>query len=115
MATYQYLVLTRAFEGREPEFGAWYDDQHIPDCLKVSGVTSAKRYKILSQVMAPTDAAATQSAPFDSLAIYEFETDDPVALARQLSALAGTEAMPLSPDMDRTATVKFMAIAAVGS
>ncbi|NBW06662.1 MAG: hypothetical protein EBR82_01390 [Caulobacteraceae bacterium] len=110
MATYHYLVLTKAVEGQEQAFADWYDDQHIPDCLRVAGVTGAKRYKILNQVLSPTETTPTQASSFDSLAIYEFETDDPTALAFHLLSIAGTEAMPLSPAFDRTGTVKFMAV-----
>lgn len=43
MATYHYIVLTRAVAGEEQAFADWYDDQHIPDCLRVAGVTGARR------------------------------------------------------------------------
>jgi hypothetical protein len=109
VATYHYIVLTRAVAGEEQAFADWYDDQHIPDCLRVAGVTGARRYRILDQVLSPADDAPTQPAPFDSLAIYEFETEDPVALAFHLLSIAGTAAMPLSPAFDRAGTVKFMA------
>ena len=112
MAVYHYLVLTQAIEGQAQACAEWYDDQHIPDCLRIAGVTGARRYRLLDQVLSPDSASPTQPPPFDSLAIYEFETDDPVALAFHLLSLAGTQAMPLSLAFDRTATVKFLAVEA---
>lgn len=110
MAIYHYLVLTRAVVGQAQPFADWYDHQHIPDCLRVAGVTGARRFTILNQVFSPHEDAPVGSSGFDSLAIYEFETDDPVALAFHLHSIAGTEAMPISPAFDRTATTKFLAI-----
>lgn len=58
------VVQTAPAEGRESEFNDWYDDVHLIDILKLSGFTSARRFRTLS----------TDSLPY--LAIYEVEADD---------------------------------------
>jgi hypothetical protein len=109
MATYYYVVLTKATPGQEEDFHEWYDAQHLPDCVNVPGVTSAKRFRLLHGVGA---GSAVEPFEFDSLALYEMETDDPVAVARELSARAGSEAMPLTDALNREASVKILAQAA---
>ncbi len=112
MARYQYVVLTKSIPGQLDEFDTWYDGQHLPDAVRFPGVTSAKRYKLLHSLNSAAEGMQRIPGDFDSLAIYEMETDDPDQLARDLVALAGSDAMPLSPAYDRSATVKFVSIAA---
>jgi len=108
MAKYQYVVLTKATPGKEDEFHEWYDAQHLPDCVNVPGVVSARRYRLLNAV----GPNGPEDFEFCSLAIYEMETDDPVEVGRQMSAMAGSPAMPLTDALDRAASVKVVAVAA---
>ena len=108
MATYFYVVLTKATPGKEAEFHEWYDAQHLPDCVNVPGVKAARRYKLLNAV----GADGAEPFEFNSLALYEMETDDPVAVAKALSARAGTPAMPMTDAINRAASVKVIAQAA---
>ena len=108
MATYYYLVLAKATPGNEEAFQQWYDDRHLADCAGVPGVTSAKRFRILTAVGL---GAVPQAPDFTSFAIYELETDDPIAVARELRERAGTDLMPLTPACDRDASVKYIAVA----
>lgn len=91
MAIYQYIVLTSAKPGQLEEFEHWYDNQHLQDVVRVPGVKAAKRYRMLNIIR-----DEVEPAPWNSLAIYELETDDPVGVARELTALAGSPAMPVS-------------------
>lgn len=109
MATHYYVVLTRAVPGQEETFHRWYDDRHLADCLDLPEVRSARRFRLLTGIDGRCDP---QPAPFDSLVLYELESDDPLAIARALSARAGSEAMPLTDAFDRSATVRAMAVAA---
>ena len=109
MATFFYVVLTKATPGKEAEFHEWYDAQHLPDCVNVPGVKAAKRYRLLHAVGAN---AAVEDFELDSLALYEMETDDPVAVAKELSARAGTPAMVMTDAVNRAASVKVVAQAA---
>lgn len=108
MATYYYVVMTRAKAGMEEEFHRWYDEQHLPDCVKVPGVVSAKRYKVDSEVGPSSEGSKVLKAGFDSIAIYVMETEDPVAVARELSARAGSPDMVMTDTIDPTAMVKYI-------
>lgn len=112
MPIYHYVVLTRSVPGKIDEFDRWYDGRHLPDAFAFPGVTACRRFKVLHALGPSDQGLPVQESPFDSIAIYEFETDDPDGLARALVAQAGTDAMPLSDAYDRTATVKFMTMAA---
>ncbi len=109
MARYYYLVLGKATSGNEEAFQSWYDEQHLGDCVKVPGVKSAKRFRILEGV---GQGSVVLEPDFHSFAIYEMETDDPIAVAQELRLRAGTEVMPLSLACDRDASVKYLAVAA---
>ena len=109
MAKYTYICFTKATPGQQEAFHEWYDAQHLADCVNVPGVVSAKRYKLLYGVGL---GSVVKDSEFDSVALYELETDDPVAVAREMSARAGTEVMPLVPACDRDASVKYVAVAA---
>ena len=102
-------MITAAAPGREDDFHEWYDAQHLPDCVKVPGVTGAKRYKIIGAV---GPGNVEQASPFQSLALYELETDDPMAVARELSARAGTPDMKMTDAVDRAGAVKYIAVEA---
>lgn len=112
MPKYHYAVLTRALPGQAEEFRAWYDNQHVPDCLKIPGVVSATRYNVLYEVGPSSEGSKELPAPADSLSLYEFEAEDPMALARKLSELAGTDAMPMTDTIDASGTVKYMVMKA---
>ena len=96
MATYYDVVLTSAKPGRLEEFDRWYNEQHIPDVVNVPGVKSARRFRLLNAV---ENHEAVES-PWNSLALYEFDTEDPLALAKQLSTMAGSGDMPMTDAID---------------
>ena len=106
---HQLVVLTRAKPGRRAEFEHWYDRQHIPDCLRVPGIVGARRWSIGDGLRSAAAGLPVEPAGWDALAIYELETDDPVALARDLIGRAGSADMPSSDALDRTSIVKFVA------
>ncbi|MBX3510525.1 MAG: hypothetical protein KF700_04940 [Hyphomonadaceae bacterium] len=110
MATYHWIIISRAVAGQEKEFNDWYDNQHLKDVANVPGIKSAKRFRVL------TDSGATvaQGKPYDSIAIYELETDDPVSIAQKLKELAGTAAMPMSAALER-ADLQQYAVVEAGS
>ena len=35
MSRYLFVVMTNSGEGKDAEFNRWYDNQHIPDVLRV--------------------------------------------------------------------------------
>jgi hypothetical protein len=98
MAIYYYVVLTKATPGQEEEFHDWYDAQHLPDCVRIPGVRAARRYR-LTHAFGP--GATPKDIAFDCLTMYELDVDDPDVVAREMSARAGTDAMPLTDSLAR--------------
>lgn len=94
MALHQYVVLTRAVEGKNAEFERWYDEQHLGDVVALPGVLSAKRFRLVS-----TGAIGMEAPHWDSLAIYEIDAEDPNAVLQSMVKVANTEKMPLSDAM----------------
>jgi hypothetical protein len=64
-----FLALTNAVAGREPEFNAWYDDEHVPDVVSVPGFVSGRRLQLLAS------AGSAATATWQHLALYQFEGD----------------------------------------
>ncbi|GAA0333099.1 hypothetical protein GCM10009087_49140 [Sphingomonas oligophenolica] len=92
MKRYKLVALTNAADGRDEEFGQWYDRQHIPDVLAVPGAVSAERFVIAGE------------GPHRYMTIYEIETDDLEAFKAELMSRAGTDRMVLTDAMDGTTT-----------
>lgn len=104
MGRYIYIALTRAAEGREAEFDRWYDGQHLADVARVSGVVDAKRFNMIWQ-----KSEAPNAPEWRSLAIYEIESDDPQSVLKAISALSGTELMPLTDALSRDGMTQLLA------
>lgn len=101
MPMFQYVVLTDAQPGCLEEFEGWYDRRHLRDAVAVPGVRSARRYRL-------TIADEVEPPPWCSLAIDEIEADDPLEVARNLSARANTAAMPISDALGWDTRLKMM-------
>ena len=95
MNRYVFVVMTNATDGQDERFNAWYDNQHIPDVLKIDGFASAQRFMLPAD---NTNPAATRNY----LTLYEIETDDLMKTQAALAAATGTSAMPLSDALDRS-------------
>jgi len=106
MPRYQYVVLGCAVPGREQEFDAWYDGQHLADVKKVPGVLNAKRFNVVFQKVYTIALPA-----YRSMAIYEIETEDPQAFLAGISALSGTDAMPYSDAMTKDGLIQVVGLA----
>lgn len=95
MAKHLFVVFTEAQPGRDAEFNTWYDNQHLPDVLKVPGFRAAQRYRL------EPDPSAPAGGPSKYLALYEMETDDVAATLADLTSRAGTAAMPMTEAMGK--------------
>lgn len=100
MASYRFLVFTNATAGMEQEFERWYAERHLPDVLDVPGFVAAQRFRLV-------DGGSGELAGFRYLAIYEVESDQPEATLAALRARAGTDAMVISPALDRKAATSL--------
>jgi hypothetical protein len=98
MAKYILLALNgpTAGEGDEDAYNRWYDEVHVPDLLAVSGVISARRYKVLK---------SDTSWPY--VAAYEIETDDLQAVFAEME----TKPRPFDPSFDRAVSGHILAVA----
>lgn len=103
MKRYQYVILSAAAEGREAECAEWYDGQHLGDVLQIDGVVAARRFQVKVQKVTNLDAPQWQS-----VAIYDIESDDPEGVMAAISAAAGTEAMPMTEAITRDGLVQLL-------
>lgn len=98
MARHILLVQSEPRDGRDDEYNQWYDDEHLPDVLKVPGFVAARRFVAIPGVHGELPGQRY-------LAIYEVETDDPAAALAALSAAA--RSMNLSPAFNRETQLTF--------
>lgn len=91
MAHYQLVALSNPASGREDEYNAWYNGQHLHDVLAVPGFVAAQRFKVVDDNAQPAHRY---------LAIYDIESDDVGATMGRLLAAVGTPAMMISDAMD---------------
>ncbi len=103
MGRYSYVVLTSAKQGREAEFARWYDERHLDDVARIPGIVATRRFKVVHQQVDNLDAPQ-----WHSLAIYEIDADDPQAVLRSISAVSGTEVMPLSEALSRDGLIQII-------
>ena len=94
MTKYIYTVLSNpASPDEEETYNAWYDSVHLQDALAVPGFVSAQRYRV------PDEFA--EAATWRYLAIYTIETEDIAGTMAELMDRVGTDAMVISPSIDR--------------
>ena len=91
MPRYLSLALTNPAPGRDAEYNAWYEDQHLLDVLAIDGIRSVQRFRLSPQ--------SRSTLPFQYLAVYELETDDLGAVFSEIAGRAGTDRMPRSDAM----------------
>jgi hypothetical protein len=89
------LVLTNSMPGQSDEFNRWYDETHLSDVLAVPGIVSARRFRI-----APEQMRGRRERPYEYLAIYEIESDDPKAVADEIAARGASGSIVISPALD---------------
>jgi hypothetical protein len=99
MTQYTYLIHANPREGRDDDFIAWYDSQHLADMLRIDGVVSA-------QLLKPS--AANARTPAKYVAIFEFDTDDVEAIFNEMYKRGGTEDMPVSDALDSASVVTHL-------
>lgn len=103
MAQYRHMAFSIPKPGQEEELERWYDDQHIPDCLRLEGFVAAQRFRIDEQ---PTGASVPA---WKVMVVYEIESDDLAATLGQIAKAARTPAMPMTDALDMTTAVRLSA------
>lgn len=85
MARFHIIFMTAAKPGRGEEYTEWCRAQHFPDIMRVPGLVSAKRFKVVGSSTSDQDRFA---------AIFEVECDDPREVMREIGRRNGTPEMP---------------------
>jgi hypothetical protein len=97
MAKYVMVVQSKAAEGRDDDYNAWYDSTHLADICALPGVKSGKRFDYAMSL------AGGDGAPY--LALYEVETDDVGALAAELGKRSMDGTIRQTDSLDGPASV----------
>ena len=92
MAKFLLVIPSSALPGRDQQYNDWYDNEHLADVLKISGIVSGRRYNALPQSPAP--------APAKHLSIFEIETADPMAVLGELHRRIQAGEMAMTADID---------------
>jgi hypothetical protein len=101
MRKFKLIALTTPVPGPEAAFHTWYQEHHLPEMVAFTGMLGAQRYKLTAKLTGSDDN------PW--LAIYDLETDDPMAFLGAVGAASA--AGKLTPgngaDMGKTYTALF--------
>lgn len=90
-----YLVMTRPFDDQDAAFNFWYSSRHVHDLVAIPGIAGAQRYRV------EPIAAERETPPY--LALYAFS--DTRRAVDGIAANRGTERMPSTSALDRSASV----------
>lgn len=104
MARNQHLLiaLTEPIDGQDDAFNDWYENTHVPECLRVPGFKSGQRYKLTaSQTDMPRQAY---------LALYELEGDKPQDVLDALDATKDDRTPSAAIDRSKTSLWVFSPI-----
>jgi hypothetical protein len=96
MRKFKLLALTTPVAGKESEFHAWYQDRHLPEMVSFPGMRGAQRYKITAKLV------GSDCNPW--LAVYDLETDDPMAFLGALGKAASAGQLTHSDSSDMATT-----------
>lgn len=95
MPKFAFLVLSNPVEGREDEYNDWYDNQHLPDLVRLDGFVGAQRFLL-----------ADGDSPYKYMAIYDVDAQSPEAAMETMNKVRGTPDMPMSDSLDRNCLLK---------
>ena len=101
MARFDLVVLSRCTPGEEAAYEDWYANQHLPDVCRIDGVVSARLTKVRYQKDYDLNCP-----PYGYLTIYEMDGEDPNKIMESILAVSGTDAMPLSPFLNKDKMVQ---------
>jgi hypothetical protein len=74
--THLFFALTNVLDDEQEEFNRWYNEEHVPDVLKVPGFVAARRYRRnTAQRTAGPMWEEQQAPPFEYMCVYEIEGD----------------------------------------
>ncbi|MBB35057.1 MAG: hypothetical protein CME88_08170 [Hirschia sp.] len=106
MAHHVHIAFSSPVPGQEAELERWYDEQHIPDCLKLDGFVAARRYRIDER-----PAGIVEMPSWKVMVIYEIESDDIAATLAQIPKVVRTPAMPMTDAVDMSTAMRLSGVA----
>ena len=95
MQNHLFVVFTNSVQGTDAEFNQWYNQHHQHEVVAVRGIRSCQRFA-LSNVQFPL----APKWPWQYLALYEIETDNPAACMQALTDAISTGVVSMSDTMD---------------
>jgi hypothetical protein len=98
MGQHLLVVYTNAVEGQEDRYNKWYDETHVPDCVAIPGVVSARRLEL-----SPVGMPGAPTPAHKYLALYEID-GDPAAVMEALRAGVVSGDIEMSDALDSSAT-----------
>jgi hypothetical protein len=101
MSSHVLVVITNPTEGQEDEYNDWYDNVHLPDLLKVKGITGGQRF------VAETPQ---EGCPGAYMTVYDLEAD-PKTVTTEITerVMSGEFKMTPAIDISRMAMWSFKA------
>jgi hypothetical protein len=97
-----YMVFAESVPGREDEFNDWYEQQHIPDVLRVKGILAATRYMV-----SPVKTRSGASPPTRYLTIFELD-GDPAEIVVRLAQAGAAGALRMNSSIAAERTTSFI-------
>src|SRR5271155_1632759 len=92
MARFILMAWSNPSPDRDAEYATWYDETHLPDMLKVPGVVTAQRLRLLR-------LAPAKTFPQRYLCLYELEAENEQS-ARNIINVLNAQNLPLSEVLD---------------
>jgi hypothetical protein len=102
MSTQFMIAFAKAVEGRKDELNAWFENQHVPDLLKIPGFVSARRVAVR-----PMGSQGAQPA-WDFMAMYEIQADDVGTVIKEAGVRMATGVIKMSEALDRSASLTLL-------
>ncbi|MFA5119822.1 hypothetical protein [Zavarzinia sp.] len=96
-----FAALSKPAEGREDDFNAWYDGQHVPDVTSIPGIFGAERFALSMPFLDPLGGGQNY------LALYDVDSDDLAVLASAVKAAARSGRTVMSDAIDLKALTAF--------
>jgi hypothetical protein len=88
----KFLVLSDPVAGKEDEYNAWYEHQHLRDVLGVPGFVSAQRFRFASKI--------NEVPHWSYCVIYTIDSDTPEAVVEALTKTVADGGMHVSSALD---------------
>ena len=96
MERHALLVLGRAAPGREDEFFAWYDKEHIPEALAQPGMIRGARFDVRW-------VQGAEALPqWQYATIFEVDAEDPEAAIANMRAAVRDGQIAMADAVDRS-------------